>query len=328
MKIGVIGGSGFVGSRLIDLLIDKHEVINIDKKNSYKHSDITRIADIRSLDLLSSNFSNFHLVILLAAEHKDNISPKSLYYDVNVKGTNNVLKCMDDFGVKNIIFTSSVAVYGLDNDDPDENHIINPFNHYGISKWNAEETIERWYQKNKLDKSVLVLRPTVIFGERNRGNVFNLLKQIASGKFIMIGNGSNKKSMAYVGNVVAFIFDRVEKIEKGSNIFNYVDKPDFSMSELVNKVDVSLKKKTIPIKLPKFFGMLIGYFIDLLSFILRTEFGISSVRVKKFCATTQFNSDKLHSHFTPPYSLDDGLSKTINYEFIDKKSEDVVFYSE
>ncbi|MFT4800330.1 MAG: nucleoside-diphosphate-sugar epimerase [Flavobacteriaceae bacterium] len=328
MKIAVIGGSGFVGTRLIDILIDKHEVINIDKNNSSKYSNITRIADIRSIDLLSTSFSDFNLVILLAAEHKDNISPKSLYYDVNVDGTNNVLKCMDDFGVKNIIFTSSVAVYGLDNDNPDESHIINPFNHYGISKWNAEETIERWYQKNKLDKSVLVLRPTVIFGERNRGNVFNLLKQIASGKFIMIGQGNNKKSMAYVGNVVAFIFDRVEKIEKGSKTFNYVDKPDLSMNELVNQVDVILKKKTIPIKLPKFFGMLIGYFIDLISFILRTEFSISSVRVKKFCATTQFNSDKLYSHFTPPYSLHDGLSKTINYEFIDEKSDDVVFYSE
>ena len=50
-----------------------------------------------------------------------------------------------------------------------------------------------------------IIRPTVIFGEKNRGNVYNLLKQIASGKFLMIGKGQNRKSMAYVGNVVAFI---------------------------------------------------------------------------------------------------------------------------
>ena len=328
MKIAVIGGSGFVGSRLIDLLIDNHEVVNIDKANSYKYSDITRIVDIRSYDLLYESFIDFDLVILLAAEHKDNISPNTLYYDVNVKGTLNVLKCMDDFGVKNIIFTSSVAVYGLDNHDPDENHRINPFNHYGISKWNAEEAIDKWCGNSEIDKSVLIIRPTVIFGERNRGNVFNLLKQIASGKFIMIGTGKNRKSMAYVGNVVAFIFDRVDKMERGSNIFNYVDKPDFTMNGLVNQVDVILKKRTTRIKVPKFLGMCLGYIIDFISVILRREFSLSAVRVKKFCATTQFNADKLHSNFKPPYSLEDGLNQTITYEFIDKKSDDLVFYSE
>ena len=54
-------------------------------------------------------------------------------------------------------------------------------------------------------KAINILRPTVIFGERNRGNVYNLLRQISSGKFLMVGKGENKKSMAYVGNIVAFI---------------------------------------------------------------------------------------------------------------------------
>lgn len=328
MKIAVIGGSGFVGSRLIGLLIENHEVVNIDKSNSYKYSDITRIVDIRSYDLLKESFTDFDLVILLAAEHKDNISPSTLYYDVNVKGTLNVLKCMDDFGVKNIIFTSSVAVYGLDNKDPDETHVINPFNDYGISKWKAEQAIDKWYRNKSIDKSVLIIRPTVIFGERNRGNVFSLLKQIASGKFIMIGTGNNSKSMAYVGNVAAFICDRAIKMERGINIFNYVDKPDFTMNRLVIKVDDILNKKTTKIKIPKFLGMFIGYILDMFSFILRREFNVSAVRVKKFCATTQFNADKMYSHFVPPFTLIEGLEKTITYEFIDKSSDDNVFFSE
>jgi nucleoside-diphosphate-sugar epimerase len=328
MKIAVIGGSGFVGSRLIGLLIDNHEVVNIDKSDSYMYSDITRIVDIRSYDLLNESFTDFDLVILLAAEHKDNISPSTLYYDVNVQGTLNVLKCMDDFGVKNIIFTSSVAVYGLNNNNPDETHRINPFNDYGISKWNAEEAIDKWYRNKAIDKSVLIIRPTVIFGERNRGNVFNLLKQISSGKFVMIGSGNNSKSMAYVGNVAAFICDRAIKMERGSNIFNYVDKPDFTMNRLVSKVDDILKKKTTKIKVPKFLGMFIGYLLDMVSVIFQREFNVSAIRVKKFCATTQFNADKMHSHFVPPYSLIEGLEKTIIHEFIDKNSDDIVFFSE
>ena len=52
--------------------------------------------------------------------------------------------------------------------------------------------------------SLIIVRPTVIFGEGNRGNVYNLFKQIASNKFLMVGDGNNKKSLAYIGNVVAF----------------------------------------------------------------------------------------------------------------------------
>ena len=124
---------------------------------------------------------------MLAAEHRDDISPKSLYYDVNVKGTKNVLKAMDNAGVKNLIFTSSVAIYGLNKINPDENHPVDPFNHYGKSKWEAELSIKKWYDNNPAGKSITIIRPTVIFGERNRGNVYNLLKQISSGKFLIIG---------------------------------------------------------------------------------------------------------------------------------------------
>ena len=108
---------------------------------------------------------------MLAAEHRDDVSPISLYYDVNVRGTKNVLDAMDKANVKNIIFTSSVAVYGLNKISPNENHSIDPFNHYGKSKWQAEIIIKNWYEKDPIGKSVTILRPTVIFGERNRGNV-------------------------------------------------------------------------------------------------------------------------------------------------------------
>ena len=113
------------------------------------------------------------------------------------------LKAMEKNGVKRIVFYSSVAVYGLNKKNPNEEHPADPFNHYGKSKWQAEVVLQEWY-KTHPDWNINIIRPTVIFGERNRGNVYNLLKQIASGKFLMVGNGNNKKSMAYVGNIVAF----------------------------------------------------------------------------------------------------------------------------
>ena len=324
--IKIIGGSGFVGSFLIDEL-KSFEVQNLDKNSSPFFNDITKLGNILNEDDL--NFEKqISCVVLLAAEHRDDVSPDSLYYDVNVSGTRNVLKAMDKAGIKNLIFTSSVAVYGLNKDDPNENHLEDPFNHYGKSKWQAELVIRSWYEKNPKNKSVTIIRPTVIFGERNRGNVYNLLKQISSGKFIMVGNGLNSKSMVYVRNVVAFIKNRIEKKEIGYNIFNYADKPDFSMTELVKVIEIKMNISILKLKIPYWLGMLGGYGFDLLSFITRKKLSISSVRVKKFCATTQFDASKVCSVFKSPYSLEEGLNKTLEHEFINKQEDDVLFYTE
>ncbi|MDB2419654.1 NAD-dependent epimerase/dehydratase family protein [Flavobacteriaceae bacterium] len=324
--IKVIGGSGFVGSFLIEEL-KEFEVSNLDKNPSPFFNEITTIGDIRNKeDLIFSKEVN--TVILLAAEHRDDVSPISLYYDVNVQGTKNVLRAMDKSGVKNLIFTSSVAIYGLNKENPDENHDQDPFNHYGKSKWKAELVINEWYKNDPTNKSVTILRPTVIFGERNRGNVYNLLKQISSGKFMMIGKGQNKKSMAYVGNIVALIKDRLEKKELGHHVFNYADKPDFSMVELTQTIEEKMKIKLPKQNIPFWMGMLAGYGFDLISLLSRKNFSISSVRIKKFCSTTQFDSSKVHNIFKAPHSLREGLDKTLEHEFINTKEDKVLFYSE
>lgn len=324
--IQVIGGSGFVGSFLLQELKD-FKVSNLDKNTSPFFNEITTIGDIRKKEdlIFSKEVSS---VVLLAAEHRDDVSPTSLYYDVNVEGTRNVLEAMDKSGLKNLIFTSSVAIYGLNKDNPDEDHDQDPFNHYGKSKWEAELLIKEWYENDSTNKSVTILRPTVIFGERNRGNVYNLLKQISSGKFIMIGKGENKKSMAYVGNIVTLIKNRLEKNEIGYNVFNYADKPDFSMTELTQliekKIDIKLPKQRIPF----WIGMLAGYGFDLISLLLQKNLSVSSVRIKKFCATTKFDASKVHNIFKAPYSLREGLDKTLEHEFINSKEDEVLFYSE
>ena len=199
----------------------------------------------------------------------------------------------------------------LNKTNPDENHPEDPFNHYGKSKWQAEQVIKEWYHNNPDGKSITIVRPTVIFGERNRGNVYNLLKQISSGKFMMIGKGQNKKSMAYVGNIVALIKKKLEKIEPGFHIFNYADKPDFSMVELTQMIEEKLKIKLPSFKIPYLLGMMGGYCFDLIAVLSGEKFSISSVRVQKFCATTQFDASKVHSVFNSPYTLKEGLNKTL-----------------
>ena len=331
MNITLIGGSGFVGTRLLGLLgeqPEKYTLRNIDKRQSHFFPHVTQLADVRDAEALREKIAGSDVVVLLAAEHRDDVSPVSLYYDVNVGGMKNVLEAMLATGVRRLVFTSSVAVYGLNKENPDETHPADPFNHYGKSKWQAEEVLQQWHAEHP-DFNIGILRPTVIFGERNRGNVFNLLRQISSGRFLMIGGGRNRKSMAYVGNIVSFIRFLIDEKTEGYNVYNYVDKPDFTMNELVFHASEVLGKHIPTTHVPYWLGMLGGKCFDLLAAITRKKLTISSVRVKKFCATTQFDARKAHaSGFSAPYTLGQGLERTLRFEFIEPPKDDITFKSE
>ncbi|MBP5505195.1 MAG: NAD-dependent epimerase/dehydratase family protein [Bacteroidales bacterium] len=330
MNITLIGGSGFVGTRLLDLLKDcpGYKLCNIDLQQSVFFPDITVIGDVRSQSEMDVKLAGSDVVVLLAAQHRDDIQPTSLYYDTNVGGMRVTLNAMEKNGIKRIIFFSSVAIYGLNKPNPSEDYPSDPFNHYGKSKWQAEEVLQEWY-KSHPDWNIDIVRPTVIFGERNRGNVYNLLKQISSGKFLMVGKGTNVKSMAYVGNIVAFVKFMIDKVNSGYNVFNYIDKPDTDMNNLVALVERVLNKHIPSKHFPYWMGMLGGYCFDLLSVITGKKFTVSSIRVKKFCAVTQFDSTKaMTSGFVPPFTLQEGLSRTLEFEFVHPKPDAIEFQSE
>jgi nucleoside-diphosphate-sugar epimerase len=249
-----------------------------------------------------------------------------LYDDVNVTGAENVGNTCTKLGIKSIIFTSSVAVYGFAPVGTDETGIINYFNDYGRTKWLAEEKYRTWLTTDSRN-SLTIIRPTVIFGEQNRGNVYNLLRQIAEGKFPMVGKGTNVKSMAYVENVAAFIEYNLNNLPR-EHLFNYIDKPDFDINTLVTQVRSILGKPGKLFHWPYWVGLTGGLCFDLLAKILHKKLPVSSIRVKKFCANTMFEAANIKATgFVAPVSLIEGLERTIRYEFINL-IDDQVFYTE
>lgn len=329
MNIAVIGGSGFIGTRLIDILCKNGYIVKIiDKSVSNIYPDFTDVMDIRSENFIDIDLQKFSSIINLAAEHRDDVSPKSLYDETNVLGARNVINVAIKNNINKIIFTSSVAVYGFAPLGTDESGAIKPFNDYGRTKWEAEELYKGWQAQDPENRILVIVRPTVVFGERNRGNVFNLLRQIASGKFVMVGDGLNRKSMAYVGNVAAFLRYSLG-LKPGVHIYNYIDKPDFSMNILVAHVNKLLGRPSgIKFRLPFPLGLLIGSGFDLVAKITGKKFPISAIRVKKFCANSVYESAIESTGFIPPVPLMDAIEKTVRFEFIEDHKNEHVFYSE
>ena len=327
-NITVVGGSGFIGTRLCSRIEKNLNFAIFDINQSSHFSEKTRIGDVRSIEDLYDHIIPGSALINLAAEHRDNVFPICLYDEVNVNGAKNICDLARAKDINKIIFTSSVAVYGFAPLGTNESGAIAPFNDYGRTKWEAEQVYKQWQTEDPQNRTLVIVRPTVVFGERNRGNVFNLLRQIASGKFVMVGDGSNRKSMAYVENVAAFL-EYSLGFKPGVHIYNYIDKPDFTMNTLVAHVNKLLGRSAeIKFRLPFSLGLLIGSSFDLVAKITGKKFPISAIRVKKFCANSVYESAIESTGFIPPVPLMGAIEKTVRFEFIEDHKNEQVFYSE
>ncbi|MCL2090433.1 MAG: NAD-dependent epimerase/dehydratase family protein [Micrococcales bacterium] len=321
MTVAVVGGSGFIGTRLITLLRQAgHTVSNLDLQPSATHPDVTTIGDVRDPDAVRTALTGASAVVLLAAAHRDDVRPVSEYESVNVGGARVVAEVAAQTGVDRVVFTSTVSVYGLDKDRPSETSPPDPFNEYGRTKLVAESVLEEWVGQPGRDtgRTLFVVRPCVVFGETNRGNVYTLAHQLATGRFLFVGDGRNHKAMAYVGNVAAFLATGLTAAP-GHHLVNYADTPDLSTTELVElmKSDLGRHQRTLP-PIPKWLGLAAGHGFDALAWLVRRPLPISAVRIRKFCAETTVDTTRLHqTGFAPPFTLTDALHQTLAAEFPD-----------
>lgn len=328
--ITVFGGSGFIGTCLIRRLLSHNVTVGvIDKVPSSTFPDLFTQGDVRSSEqLIAITPPEASIIVNLAAEHRDDVRPVSLYDEVNVGGARNICIVAREKGVKTIIFTSTVAVYGFAPIGTDESGKIAPFNDYGRTKFEAEQIFKAWQAEAPEERTLVIIRPTVVFGEQNRGNVYNLLRQIASGRFVMVGQGENRKSMAYVENVAAFI-EYSMGFKPGVHIYNYIDKPDFTMNRLVGTVNRILgRPEKIGFRLPFALGYAIGKCFDLIAGLTGKRFAISAIRVKKFCANSVYNTAVDQTGFVPPVPLEKALEQTVRHEFMESHGHEGVFYTE
>lgn len=317
MNILVTGGSGFIGTNLVqDLLKQGHNVLIYDKRRSEAFSSLCSVGDVRDKEKLESSMHGIEVVYHLAAEHRDDVRPVSLYNDVNVGGAENLIYVLEKHCVKKLIFTSTVALYGLNAGEPSEDSPVRPFNEYGKSKYKSELVFNEW-AKGDESRCLVTVRPTAIFGEGNRGNVYTLLNQIASGSFIMVGNGKNRKSLGYVQNISKFL-TLLLKTPPGISIYNYADKPDLDVNEMVMiALDALGRKRKLNFRIPYSIGLLGGYIFDLLAIITKRTYPISSLRIKKFCADTIITADRVKTiGFHAPCTIVEGLNRMILKEFL------------
>ena len=289
--IFLTGSTGFVGTNLQKYFKHKFTFVNYDKKTKY-------------ID------TNANIFIHLAGKAHDlkKVSNPEEYYEINTELTKHIFNKFLESNSTIFIYLSSVKA-AADN-IPDillESAIPNPLTDYGKSKLLAENYIlskkEEWG-----DKKIFILRPTMIYGENNRGNLNLLYKLIKYRIPWFLSKFENKRSFCYIGNLLFIIEELINNKYIESGIYNVADSETISTNNLVNLI-----AKSLNIKLLKFYisKNVIIYFSKICDFI---KFPFNSDKLDKLTSSYIVSNKKILSAINKklPFTTTNGLILTFN----------------
>ena len=317
-KILVTGGSGFIGYHLHnDLAYDR--IINLDLEEPDFDYDSTFIrGDVRDAAIVKNAIKGCDAIWNMAAAHKDFGISRDEYFSINEQGMRILTEAATVENIKKFVFFSSVAVYGDSNEPRTEGSSTHPSNDYGASKLAAEKVLEAWAAEDS-SREVLIIRPVVVYGERNYGNLYRLVKQIGKGQYVNIGAGMNIKSIAYVKNLVEAVLYLLDHMKSGVSIYNYADEPQLT-SRLIGETIAAALGKSKPMSLPYWLVYSLALPFDLIKKITGKDLLVSSNRVQKLTMSTHFRAEKIReTGFKPIFSNIEGLQNMAKwFEEIEK----------
>jgi nucleoside-diphosphate-sugar epimerase len=284
MNVLITGANGFLGKYIFDYF----------SSTDNKVYSLSRNANDYKIDLKNEipNFNeNFELIIHAAslAHLFDNPNNnKNLYYEVNVVGTENLLKGLEKISYpQRFVYISSVAVYGIENGVKiNEETMLNATDAYGKSKVQVEEIIQTWCSENNI--ILTILRLPLVVGFNPPGNLGKMIRSIKSGYYFNIDGGKAKKSMVLAEDVAA----NIQKASLIGGIFNLTDDYDPTFYEISHLIAKQNKIKYIP-NLSLFFAKFLANIGD----IFGPNFPFNNKKLNKIISTLTFDTFKAKQAF-------------------------------
>lgn len=275
MRILVTGSNGFFGKCILRKLSMLSSVTTLSRNNSDLLCDLVNNIP---------NLSNFDIVIHAAG--KAHSVPKNdlendAFFDVNVKGTQNLLHGIEASGKlpKSFIFISTVAVYGLNQgNNINEKAPLLAKDPYGLSKIQAEHLVSDWCQKNNI--ICTILRLPLLVDENPPGNLGAMVNSIQKGYYFNIAGGTARKSMVLAEDVSKLLI----KSSETGGIYNLTDGSHPNFYELSVAI-AKQNRKSRPFNMPFIIAKSISLFGD----VVGSKFPINSNKLKKITSDLTFD---------------------------------------
>lgn len=325
MKILVTGATGFVGSVLVEKLINAgHEVVCLSRKTS----DVSKLNQYSGIkiwvgDLIDAASINgiadgVDYVIHLAAKGDVAAVGQKAYSDfvkMNGTGTENLLnECKGSKTLKKFVHFSSTAAMGIiGNPILNENSIPNPQSPYQRSKLKSEQVV---LEANKqYGIPTVIVRPCMIYGEGgNKGEFYKFCKLMKKSMFPKVGHGKNLTPMVYVTDVADAAILAMEKGKEG-NVYIIADNTSYPMDDIRNEIVKNLKTKTFYPYIPTGLALLGAVCLEKIYTLLKRAPIVTYKNIKSTVIDRTFDISKAKKDlgYEPKIHMQEGIKLTITW---------------
>lgn len=321
MNYIIFGGSGFIGTHLIHLLrsdcVKPNDIIydldivmpgeegvvpGIVEKNEgveYIRLDVRKPFDFEFRPTPDD------IIFNLAAVHRTPGHADYEYFETNIRGAENVTAFAEKHGIRKILFTSSIAPYGPGEDEKEETTLPTPESAYGISKLVAEKIHEKWQVQDKT-RELTIVRPGIVYGKGEHGNMTRLYKGQKGHYFVYTGRKDTIKASIYVKELCLFFkYRMIDNDFPGCDLYNCTFEPAYNIQQICETMqNATGMKRHIPL-IP---GGLLMTAARILGPIGGKKVGIHPARVKKLMVSTNISGVKLSkSGYKFHYTLEESF---------------------
>lgn len=305
MNYIIFGGSGFIGTHLIHML--KENIKPLDKIYDLdivmpgeegvvpgiveKNDGVEYIRlDVRKPIEFDFNPTKDDIIFNLAAVHRTPGHPDHEYFETNICGAENVTTFAEKHGINKILFTSSIAPYGAAEEMKEETTLPTPNTPYGISKLVSEKIHQIWQVKDE-KRELTIVRPGIVYGKGEHGNMTRLYKGMKGHYFMYTGRKDTIKACIYVKELVLFFkYRMMDNSFPGTDIYNCTFEPAFNIEQICETIQKATNMKRF---IPLIPGGLLMTAATILGPIGGKKVGIHPARVKKLMVSTNICGKKL-----------------------------------
>lgn len=322
MNYIIFGGSGFIGTHLIHLLNEEciksgDHIYDLDIVMPGEEGVVPGIVEKNDgveyirLDVRTPFDFDFDptpddIIFNLSAVHRTPGHEDREYFETNIRGAENVVAFAEKYNIRKILFTSSIAPYGAAEELKEESVLPTPNTPYGISKLVAEEIHQKWQVQDK-SRELTIVRPGIVYGKGEHGNMTRLYKGIKGHYYFYAGRKDTVKACIYVKELVRFIkYRMIDNSFPGIDTFNGTFEPAYTIEQICE----AMKAATgLTNKIPMINGKLLMGIARIVGPIGGKKVGIHPDRVKKLMVSTNISGKKLaESEYTFHYTLEESFA--------------------